>query len=102
MAILNTGRDWREEVRDPEARLVFEALADRRWDFRTIDGLAEATRLPATRVREILLEYRPFVRQSPVLDRRGRELYTLSSRASTLREFISSARAFISKSTSTE
>ena len=81
---------------------MFEALADPNWDFRTIDGLAQSTGLPEGLIKQILSNYRPFVRQSPVLDRRSRELYTLSSRGSTFRELLSTARAFISKSTSTE
>jgi len=95
-------RDWRSAVSEPDARRVFEALADPKWDFRTIDGLAQSTSLPEQRIEQILEKYRQFVRQSPVLDRRGHELYTLSARGSTLRELLSTARAFISKSTSTE
>jgi hypothetical protein len=85
-------------VHEADARRVFEALADPTWDFRTIDGLAESTGVPKKRIEEILPKYRALVRQALVLDRLGRELYTLSSRASTFRELLTNARAFISKS----
>ena len=95
-------RDWREEVSEPDARKVFEALADPKWDFRTIDGLGQSTGLTDDRIAQILLRHRSLIRQSPVLDRRGRALYTLSSKGATFRELLTNARAFISKSTSTE
>jgi hypothetical protein len=95
-------KNWRDIVDEPEARRVFEALADPTWDFRTIEGLAQSTGLPESRVEEVLQKYRSFVRQSPVLDRRGRPLFTLSSKGATLQEWLSSLRAFLSKSTSTE
>jgi hypothetical protein len=103
MAIISrsAAKDWRAVVTEPNAREVFEALADPTWDFRTIDGLAQSTALPQNLIKQILSKYGPFVRQSPVLDRRGRELYTLASRGSTFRELLSTARAFISKTTST-
>ncbi len=96
------GKDWRAAVDEPDARKLFEALSDPQWDFRTIEGLAQSTGLPETQIRQLLEKYRAFVRQSPVLDRRGRELYTLAARGSSLREWLSTTRAFISKSTSTE
>ena|SRR2546425_9732377 len=102
MAITREARDWTKEVKEPDARKVFEALADDRWDFRTLDGIAETTGLSPERVREVLNKYQPFIRQSLVLDRRGRELYTLASRRPSFQEWLSTTRAVISKSTSTE
>ena len=94
-------KDWRSVVCDSEARQVFEALDDPEWDFRTIDGLTRATGLSQDRIEQILREYRPLVRQAAVLNR-GRELYTLASRRPKFRELLSTARAFIAKTPSTE
>ena len=94
-------KDWRRAVSESEARQVFKALSDPQWDFRTIDGLARSTGLAEDRIEQILREYRPLVRQSAVLDR-GRDLYTLASRRPKFRELLSTARAFIAKSPSTQ
>ncbi len=102
MATVHEGGDWTTAVKEPDARKVFEALADERWDFRTVEGLATSTGLSEDRLREILRTYNAFIRQSLVLDRHGRELFTLMSRRRSLREWLATTRAFISKSTSTE
>jgi hypothetical protein len=94
--------DWTQVVEEPEGRKLFEALADERWDFRTVKGLSSATGLSEERVRDLLRKYHGLVRQSLVLDRQGRELYTLASRRPTFQEVLTNTRAFISKSTSTE
>ena len=93
--------DWTQVVEEPDGRKLFEVLADGRWDFRTVEGLSGSTGLPEDRVRDLLRKYQAFVRQSLVLDRYGRELYTLASRRPTFQEVISNTRAFISKTTAT-
>lgn len=93
--------NWAQIVEEPDGRKLFEALADDRWDFRTVEGLSGSTGLPQDRVRALLRKYRILVRQSLVLDRHGRELYTLASRRPSLQEVISNTRAFISKTTAT-
>ncbi len=98
----SASKDWRRAVSDSEARQVLEALGDPQWDFRTIEGLARSTGLSEGRVEDILHQYHPFIRQSAVLDRRGRGLYTLASRRPKFRELLSTARAFIAKSPLTE
>lgn len=92
-------RLWRGEITDPTERRVFEALEDRRWDFRTIHGLAASTRLSEEVVRKTLNRYPQFIRRSPLPDTEGRELYTLVSRGRGLREWYRTTRAFITKST---
>lgn len=93
-------KDWCDIVTDPEERRVFEALADPRWDLRTVDGLSKSASVPENQVREILRRYPDLVRQAAVLDAEGRELYALASRAMSLREWFSTTRAFMSKTTS--
>lgn len=101
MATIRETSDWMKRIEEPEARKLFEALADDRWDFRTIDGLSASTGLTEDRVKELLRKYQALVRQSLVLDRQGRELYTLASRRPSLQEVLTNTRAFISKSTAT-
>ena len=91
--------DWTRTVEEPDARKLFEALADARWDFRTIEGLSASSGLDEDRVRTLLRKYDALVRKSLVLDRQGRELYTLASRRPRLQEVLTSIRAIISKST---
>ncbi len=101
MATIRDAGDGMKAVEEPEARKLLEALADDRWDFRTIDGLSASTGLPEVRVRELLRKYQALVRQSFVVDRQGRELYTLASRRPSLQEVLTNIRAVISKSTAT-
>jgi hypothetical protein len=89
--------DWQGVVTDPIDRRVFEALADKRWEFRTVEGLAESTGLSQSRIRETLTRYSDLVRRSTVRDEKGRELYTL--RPPTTMEQLALVRAFAAKST---
>ena len=98
----HAANDWTQIVDEPEGRKLFEALADDRWDFRTVEGLSRSTGLSEERVRDLLRKYQALIRQSLVLDRQGRELYTLASRRPRLQEVITNIRAIISKTTSTD
>ena len=95
----SSANDWRPLISNPDERKVFEALEDSRWDFRTIRGLSASSGLPEERVRQVVMKYPNLVRQSSVLDRDGRELYTLASKGSSLREWLSTTRAYLSKTT---
>jgi hypothetical protein len=77
---------------------VFAALADPQWDFRTIDGLSKATGLSEKEIAQILEKYPRLVRIAAVPDLNNQTLYTLRSRHRTFREFLATARAFISGS----
>ncbi len=91
-------REWQTAVIDPTDRRVFEALEDPRWDFRTVEGLSKTTGLPETTVRHVLARHPRFIRQSPIPDSEGRELFTLISNGVGLREWYRTTRAFITKS----
>ena len=95
------GAAWRDQITDPVERKVFEALDDPQWDFRTIPGLSKASGIEESKVKDILERYPQLIRQSPVRDSKGRVLYTLVSKGSSLREWYRTTRAFITKSTST-
>ncbi len=85
------------EIANPSAKLVLQALADEKWDFRTIDGLAKETGLPADQIRKIIGAYPELVRRSPVRDRLGRSLFTLKSRRMQLPEKLAFLRLLLSK-----
>ena len=94
--------EWLKITDDPNERKVLEALADPAWDFRTIDGLVRATGLPKSKVRQIVTKYmsQDIIRQSPIPDKQGRELFTLSTKKSTLGEFLNIIRSSVTKTTS--
>lgn len=92
---------WRDTISDTNERKVIEALEDPRWDFRTVAGLAKSTNLVEHVVRDVLNRYPQFVRQSPVPDSQGHELYTLVSKGRGLREWYATTRAFITKTVGT-
>jgi len=91
---------WRDTITDPTECKIFEALEDPRWDFRTVPGLSKTLGIPEDRVRDILRRYPHLVRQSPVPDSEGRDLFSLVSRGRNLREWYRITRAFVTKSTS--
>jgi len=43
-----------EQISEPTARLVLEALANPQWDFRTVQGVAKETGLTEEAVRATL------------------------------------------------
>lgn len=89
---------WESAISDPEERKVFEALSDRNWDFRTLEGMEISTGIPGPAIKSILSKHRKFIRRSIIPDAKGRELYTLRSRRVKGRELLGWARALISKS----
>ena len=72
--------DWRQVVVIPAEKSIFEALEDRRWDWRTLDALSKAGGLDAESTRQVLRKYPLLVRQSTVPGPGGEELYTLQAR----------------------
>ena len=88
--------------RDPElvAKEIYNALADRRWDFRTIPGIAKETRLRSEVVRAVLEGNRgngrdPAVRVSLLTGENGELLYTLASRSPSPRERAAEVQALV-------
>jgi hypothetical protein len=93
---LNT--NWEKNINDLNERQVFKALENKDWDFRTVDGIAKDTGLSAEEVARIIEKYPQMIRLSAVPDNKGRQLYTLASKAITTKERLASVRMFISKS----
>jgi predicted transcriptional regulator len=92
-------RKWEGMVTDPVERKVFEALADPAWDFRTIEGLMKATKLSQSEVEKIIAKYQGLVRRSPMRDKKGRRLYTLTTKRRGFGEVFNLIRVSASKST---
>ena len=98
---LNKPHSWDRIVKEPRERKVFEALADERWDFRTVEGISHAVGIPESEVEEILKKYDDLVRLSPVRYEKNRMIYTLKSRPKNIQETLSAWRSYITKNTST-
>ena len=88
-----------KESDDPNWVKTKHTLADERWDFRSVDGIATDLGLSTEVVKEILEQHQAEVRVSFVPDTKGRTLYTLANKPVEIREILATARAFVSKST---
>jgi hypothetical protein len=90
---------WTDVINNPDERKVFEALADPKWDFRTIDGIRKASGLPDHEILSILNKYEgQLVRKSDIPEAKGREIYTLQTDKAETQELLAKLRSFISKS----
>ena len=79
----NGTEDWRK---------VHEAIADSRWDFRTVGGISRQTGLGQDRVRQLLKQHRSEVRQN--LSGNREAVYTLASRPMKMREILANIQRF--------
>lgn len=77
---------------------ILAALRDKRWDYRTVEGIAEDTALPPDFVLKFLESRTDIVLKSAVPDRQGHDLYTLLERQSKSKDFWRSFGKFTSKS----
>tara|TARA_R110002072_G_scaffold45711_1_gene127239 strand:+ start:691 stop:987 length:297 start_codon:yes stop_codon:yes gene_type:complete len=80
-------------------RSVQKSLANDKWDFRTIEGIARETNLEKDIIKELLELHGDEVRQSLVPDSKGRVLYRLRKRGRSLQEIVANSIAILSKST---
>lgn len=69
-------QDLRKSLDTAIARAVLKALEDPRWDWRTVDGVAQETGLSEDEVLEIIESSPDEVLRSRTPDNRGRALYT--------------------------
>lgn len=86
-------------VSDPLAERLLRALADERWDFRTVEGLSRELGVDESLVQSYLDSLSSYVRKSPIRDRKGRDLFTLRKRPIGGQEALAMIRSIISKST---
>ncbi len=89
---------WKDVINNPDERKVFEALADPKWDFRTVDGIRKVSGLPNDEILLILNKYTgDLVRKSDIPDPQGRNIYTLKTDKTETQELLAKLRTFISK-----
>jgi hypothetical protein len=81
---------------DVIAKEIYNALADRRWDFRTIHGLEQEIGQPVEVVRAVLEGNRgESVRVSLLTSPNGELLYTLAARPPSPRERAAEVQALV-------
>jgi len=80
---------------DETVKKIHSALADQRWDFRTVEGIARDTGLPESEVQKHLEANPSLFRQSYLNDDQGRKLYTLREKPDTVRERVAEIRGFL-------
>lgn len=90
---VGTGFDPLEHKRRVEA--VESALRDRKYDFRTVKGIARCLEIDTAKVAGIL-EEEPFVRKVLLKDKDGADLYTHRKRKTSLREFLAIGQNILS------
>ena len=77
---------------------MLEALADPKWDFRTVSGIAQETGFPESEVKKVLERNPALVRQSLVPGKQGQSLYALQERPIKPREKLALLQVFLTKS----
>ena len=79
---------------------VRNALANPKFEFRTIEGIARETDLDETVIKKLLAEHEKDVRRGLSTDKKGRLIYTLRERNPTFRELASNVVTIVSSSSS--
>ena len=79
---------------------VHRALANPKFDFRTVLGIARDTGLEASEVLMLLNDQSSEVRIAYSTDKKGNLLYTLRNRPKSLQESISNVITIVSSTTS--
>ena len=90
--------NWVDVIKDSDEVKVFESLADRNWDFRSLDGIKRSTGLQTNDVIKILNRRHDLVRTSSIPDKKGRTLYTLRETPQTFGEKFGAVKSYVSKS----
>lgn len=95
---MTTIKSWTNEITNPSEEMVFKALANPKWDFRTVNGIAKETNLDNEQVAKIIDVYNgKLIRKSLVPSVTGEQLYTLKSKKANLAEIYDQFRALLSK-----
>lgn len=76
MSELATGNNGNAQLDDTTMRRVIDALEDPRYDWRTVEGVAEQIGVDPSTVRAILKRSEDKIVRSSVPDESGRSLYT--------------------------
>jgi hypothetical protein len=73
------GENGNRQTSDSNGNLreqIVRALEDDRYEWRTVDGVAEQIGVPATQVQKFLESLTPEIVRSSIPDEAGRSLYT--------------------------
>jgi dihydroorotate dehydrogenase len=76
---------------------VHRALADDRWDFRTIEGIARQLGRDPHEIETVLEQHPEIARESILRDRAGGRVLTAAERRLTLREHIARVRSILAR-----
>jgi len=76
---------------------IIKALSNKRWDYRTAEGIAKETGLPIERVLTFLTSRQDVVLQASLPDRFGQALYTLNDRQGKANNVWRSLSTFVTK-----
>jgi dihydroorotate dehydrogenase len=93
---------WSDGYPEPSAQdrllaLVSAALADSRWDFRTVDGIARDLRVSTEAVGRLMRAHPDIARRSAMTGRDGRALYTSPTKPVSLRERLERVRWLLAR-----
>ena len=77
---------------------VLNALENPKWDFRTVDSIAQESRLDPSDVKALLIEHESELRRPVFPDREGRKLFTSRNRRPGWREIVHTIQRCVSKS----
>ena len=91
-------KTWEQAATNPREQEVLQALADPKWDLRTVGGISETTELSPATVKTILAKYSEYIRVVELPDRPGQRLFTLRERSPSWRERVVSFSTFVTKS----
>jgi hypothetical protein len=84
--------------KDNISQQIFDVLSDFRWDFWTVEAIAKETGLSLDEVKKTIDSNQENIRKSSVPDRKGRDLYTLSSKPMKIQEYLALLRILLAKS----
>ena len=87
-------------VSDSHWDWVHNALANPKFEFRTVAGIARETGLDADEIQKLLSQHEEKVRIAYSTDKEGRLLYTPRARSQKFREVISNVKTIVSSSSS--
>ena len=92
-------KNWQEIVTDPKERKIFKLLDDPKWDFRRMSTLRKSTGMSEKEIKKIISKYHGLIRESPIRDKEGRQLFTLTTKKRSLSEMLNILHVSLTKST---
>lgn len=97
MSIITIHKDWEDVVKNDKEKALFQALADNRWEWRTIDTLVKESGMAEKEVYQAHENYHDLIKRSSVPAKDGTELFTLRSHYIERQSFLTKAQRYIKK-----